>query len=1075
LYKRLGLAILIGGPLITFITGLIYILLQPSYIAGTWSVLIKLWLSQPLPMFIIGFAVGLGIALIYEAKKVKPAVTAKDKISLDAIFDQGGLDELSREYFKTLYHRYQNFDQKPLIIDTGDNGGNFLPSALLTEQQRQELLGVKDYTQVRAEIEKDTQRPDYELQLNSLDGGLGTNVGRGAYIKEKFGRDPKDLGAKGTDLSFEGVISVGGKDYLISVAEVKLLRLIKEVKEGQYGRRVTFEPILSNDEGNASKPSYDALLGKPYLPDLLGNRSEVRTYAQVLKELGVILSERIAGVYPSLDIDTKQPTYKRPGNGSHGEWGFKLLSESLESKHNSDTQRVIGFYNGDGTNNFPDRYIIEWILKHNVPLVMISTTKTGIDYKGGQIGVERLSDGRYRIRMLEHGSTLDGKKPTGQTKIFEQMGLAGGKGEVNKQYFNCNILGINDGLVARLLKDLLQEVFEGDLAKLQAIIAPDLIPSVKKGPDRKDYIQLEGPVGTCLINLHNYFVLNKDNPKVKAIIERHHIEDGKILRIINVDAKDRTNFFTPIKFATDHWLQAYSDYYRLNTDTWMLEDTQAGRTPPLFELEDSYYKDVSNVYEAFGQARVTGLKSLTIKGKPVKLTDAVLEGEVEIENRTQEKVDLNSLFEDKSNYQFTVSQGQFSKNQDGRLELKNAKLVINFQEPRSVASQRKSGEPSSLNRVARGFVPNASPRTRTPETTKEDPADYWQKIIGQKVYGENGEDTNDKLPRVKQPRLIAQGDIHGELDKFQDNLRQARLIDNENDWIGGKAILVQVGDTIDRGSKSRETYEFLADLQKQARLAGGEVVRLLGNHELMVLQGYYQFTNFDQPEKLAGQIRRDILSGDVKAAFVFGDRIFTHGDFEFSTIQRRLVEEIAGEKSISPNAVTLSELAEKMNQFLIAAVKIGDFSHEIFGANGIFWSRNNYKYFKNLPGSRLSWAAKQIVGHTPGGKVRYTDSLGLINVDAGLCGNLGGNQAFLEIDDNKIKIIAKDFNGDWSEKELGDFIEGSSVFVASQHQKSRSSSLSLPKVSLSAGSFLAAGAFANFFTINVFWIIGILF
>ncbi|MBU1113309.1 MAG: site-2 protease family protein, partial [Candidatus Omnitrophica bacterium] len=317
--------------------------------------------------------------------------------------------------------------------------------------------------------------------------------------------------------------------------------------------------------------------------------------------------------------------------------------------------------------------------------------------------------------------------------------------------------------------------------------------------------------------------------------------------------------------------------------------------------------------------------------------------------------------------------------------------------------------------------------------------------------------------------------IHGELDKFQDNLRQARLIDNENDWIGGKAILVQVGDTIDRGSKSRETYEFLADLQKQARLAGGEVVRLLGNHELMVLQGYYQFTNFDQPEKLAGQIRRDILSGDVKAAFVFGDRIFTHGDFEFSTIQRRLVEEIAGEKSISPNAVTLSELAEKMNQFLIAAVKIGDFSHEIFGANGIFWSRNNYKYFKNLPGSRLSWAAKQIVGHTPGGKVRYTDSLGLINVDAGLCGNLGGNQAFLEIDDNKIKIIAKDFNGDWSEKELGDFIEGSSVFVASQHQKSRSSSLSLPKVSLSAGSFLAAGAFANFFTINVFWIIGILF
>ncbi|MBU2251505.1 MAG: UTP--glucose-1-phosphate uridylyltransferase, partial [Candidatus Omnitrophica bacterium] len=522
-----------------------------------------------------------------------------------------------------------------LVINTGENNGNFYPSARLTKDQRQQLLGAKGYAEIRAEIEADTQRPAYQLQLNSLDAGLGTNVGRERYVKEKLGRDK--IGAKGTDLSFEGVVKVGDKDYLVSVAEVKLLRLIKEAKENHYNGKLHLEPILSDD----SKPSYDTLLEKPYLTDLIEAKAEIRTYKQVLTELGIETSSLVAKFYPSLDKETKQPTYKRPGSGSHGEWGFKFLRKSLDYKADSDTARVIAFYNGDGTNNSPDRYIVEWMLKHNVPLALVSTTKAGIDFKGGQIGAERLSDGRYRIRMLERGSTLDGKTPTEQTKVFEAMGLPGGLGEAGQQYFNTNIVLINYSLVAKLLQDLLKEVFSGDVQKLQTILAPDLIANTKKGPDGKDYIQLEGPIGTSLINLNNYFALNQDNSKVKEIMQRYNVE--KMLRIINVDTQNRSRFFTPIKFATDHWFQAHSDYYRLNTDTWMLEDTQPGMTPPIFNLEDSYYQDVSNVYEAFGRASVTGLTSLTIKGKPVKLADAILEGDVEIENQTGREVDLNDL------------------------------------------------------------------------------------------------------------------------------------------------------------------------------------------------------------------------------------------------------------------------------------------------------------------------------------------------------------------------------------------------------------------------------------------------
>ncbi|MBU2102385.1 MAG: hypothetical protein KKF80_03230, partial [Candidatus Omnitrophica bacterium] len=252
---------------------------------------------------------------------------------------------------------------------------------------------------------------------------------------------------------------------------------------------------------------------------------------------------------------------------------------------------------------------------------MVSTTKTGIDFKGGQIGIEFLADGKTRVRMLEEGSTKEDKK---QLAIFHKMGLPGGKGQVGEQYFNTNIVLINYSLIALLLQDLLREVFQGDIEKLQKIFAPDVIrPGIKKNKkDGKDYIQLEGPIGTALLNLHNY-VATSDDPKVKEILERHNVE--KMLRIINVDTQNRTRFFTPIKFATDHWLQAYSDYYSLDTNTWMLNDTATGVTPPIFELQDPYYNDVTNVYEAFGKASVSGddgsLTSLTIVGKPIVPSD----------------------------------------------------------------------------------------------------------------------------------------------------------------------------------------------------------------------------------------------------------------------------------------------------------------------------------------------------------------------------------------------------------------------------------------------------------------------
>src|SRR4029434_7702368 len=82
-------------------------------------------------------------------------------------------------------------------------------------------------------------------------------------------------------------------------------------------------------------------------------------------------------------------------------------------------------------------------------------------------------------------------------------------------------------------------------------------------------------------------------------------------------------------------------------------------------------------------------------------------------------------------------------------------------------------------------------------------------------------------------RVVAVGDIHGAFDGFVAILRAAQIIDSRNRWSGRRAVLVQTGDVLDRGPDSRKAIDLLRQLERDAQRAGGRVVSLLGNHELM--------------------------------------------------------------------------------------------------------------------------------------------------------------------------------------------------------------------------------------------------
>ena len=86
-------------------------------------------------------------------------------------------------------------------------------------------------------------------------------------------------------------------------------------------------------------------------------------------------------------------------------------------------------------------------------------------------------------------------------------------------------------------------------------------------------------------------------------------------------------------------------------------------------------------------------------------------------------------------------------------------------------------------------------------------------------------------------RILAVGDIHGSITGLTGILKAAGLIDASNKWSGGKAVLMQTGDYMDRGEEVRAVMDLLMALEPQAKDAGGRAQALLGNHEVMNLLG----------------------------------------------------------------------------------------------------------------------------------------------------------------------------------------------------------------------------------------------
>ena len=82
-------------------------------------------------------------------------------------------------------------------------------------------------------------------------------------------------------------------------------------------------------------------------------------------------------------------------------------------------------------------------------------------------------------------------------------------------------------------------------------------------------------------------------------------------------------------------------------------------------------------------------------------------------------------------------------------------------------------------------------------------------------------------------RVVAVGDLHGDLEATRRVLRLAGALGDGDAWAGGDLVLVQTGDQLDRGDDEPEILDLLDALTVQAEAAGGAMHVLNGNHEFM--------------------------------------------------------------------------------------------------------------------------------------------------------------------------------------------------------------------------------------------------
>lgn len=237
-------------------------------------------------------------------------------------------------------------------------------------------------------------------------------------------------------------------------------------------------------------------------------------------------------------------------------------------------------------------------------------------------------------------------------------------------------------------------------------------------------------------------------------------------------------------------------------------------------------------------------------------------------------------------------------------------------------------------------------------------------------------------------KILVIGDVHGEYLKLVEVLKNFGLIDSRGNWVWGMNQLVFLGDFMDRGSMVTETLWFIKKIQHQAQLAGGAVHLILGNHEIMNLNGDHRYLNYKYRlicEKL-GIDYYELFSNDMdlgrwlrslNTALLINDNLFVHGGFSPEFLQKRITID------------SLNNLIHKMLRGEISPENF-DLLYFLTDNKGPFWYRGFLSATPEYPKLETGqlqealdfYGAKRIIyGHTENKTFQIDEGGKLIGID----------------------------------------------------------------------------------------------
>eukprot|EP00928_Gymnodinium_smaydae_P074977 TRINITY_DN57995_c0_g1_i1.p1 TRINITY_DN57995_c0_g1~~TRINITY_DN57995_c0_g1_i1.p1 ORF type:complete len:414 (-),score=60.59 TRINITY_DN57995_c0_g1_i1:196-1437(-) len=262
-------------------------------------------------------------------------------------------------------------------------------------------------------------------------------------------------------------------------------------------------------------------------------------------------------------------------------------------------------------------------------------------------------------------------------------------------------------------------------------------------------------------------------------------------------------------------------------------------------------------------------------------------------------------------------------------------------------------------------------------------------------------------------RVISIADLHGDLAKALTLLADLGFINSSTGaWTGGHNVLVQTGDVLDRGPEGLALYDHFFRLQDEAVAAGGEVILLMGNHEILNMCGDHRYASDEEQRRLGNVSRSALLKRELMARTQAVARLGSSYGFEKAPIvfahaglEPDVVEMFS--KSGRDRIVDAINTAFKQHLSSGSFCQHGESSHVLFGRRGPLWSRRHALSLD--PGSicpelqrslSLLSATRLIVGHSRQveGKVRSRCGGQLLLADTGISAALegGGHASAIE-------------------------------------------------------------------------------